>query len=250
MDFESFCQVHICVFREDKKVKLEESMKVIKALDHVILSKAVFNLQVICANDYLTGKLESFKQECNVDVQSLKLIEANALDKSKKEIISDLEVFVKKLYHELPKVENTEEDGKKKRKWKKKTKPQGVDGGVDGVTLASGDEPQQEDNDSHAEDMAVTNDEEPRRNRKGQRARRLEWESKYGEEAAHLKRTRDEDHSTRVDVRMSSRPQPVITYYDNEDKLHPSWEAKKREREMIKSAAGQNKRIKFDDDDE
>jgi hypothetical protein len=94
---------------------------------------------------------------------------------------------------------------------------------VDEVLMDSESEQEKEDiimNDEEwqsDEDINYDAPKEVRKNRRGQRARRLIWEKKYKENAKHL--------SLPVVVK------PKVKKEEPKEKLHPSWEAKKREKE-------------------
>ena len=86
-------------------------------------------------------------------------------------------------------------------------------------------------------------EEAPRKNRRGQRARRQIWEQKYGTKANHLKnqKTRRSQVNEYKPVRQPVEKQAVV-----EDKpIHPSWEAAKRAKEQ-KQAQFQGKKMVFD----
>ncbi|KAK2465253.1 hypothetical protein APHAL10511_002607 [Amanita phalloides] len=125
------------------------------------------------------------------------------------------------------------------------------------------------------ESEAKITDSTPKKNRRGQRARRVIWEKKYGRNANHKKRELGEQmHSmkerqkkntdskrrsqnihqvdtktadTKADVRQSEKRDRPSVWDKRDQPLHPSWEAKKRMRE--KMAAGivpsQGKKIVF-----
>ena len=131
---------------------------------------------------------------------------------------------------------------------------------------------------SGSESAEELNDLEPRKNRRGQRARRAIWEKKFGQSANHLKQTVPEENwGFRHDVRSqgySSRrsertgAQGAISHQDglrrehhantdhqltktsakaNEDRpIHPSWEAARQAKAQKQSAAFRGKKIVFD----
>ena len=116
-----------------------------------------------------------------------------------------------------------------------------------------------------------------RKNRMGQQARRALWEKKYGDKANHVKaeqqqqkRNRDHGWDTkrgatgsggrggRGGAGVSGRPPnrqerragglggpPPKPHKDNEGPLHPSWEAKKKQKEQP-AVAFQGKKVTFD----
>ncbi|KAI9890973.1 MAG: hypothetical protein M1814_003474 [Vezdaea aestivalis] len=93
-------------------------------------------------------------------------------------------------------------------------------------------------------DLTDDASEGPKKNRKGQIARRREWERKYGADANHLQ---SQDRS-RVERRR--RPQTTDDYQGKASKkekvpLHPSWEAAIKAKEQ-KVATFQGKKVVFD----
>ena len=131
---------------------------------------------------------------------------------------------------------------------------------------------------SGSESAEELKDLEPRKNRRGQRARRAIWEKKFGQGANHLKQTvPEESWGFRHDVRSqgySSRQrektgvQGAVLHRDelqrehhtitdrqptktsakaNEDRpIHPSWEAARQAKAQKQSAAFKGKKIVFD----
>ncbi|ODQ67823.1 Bud-site selection protein [Nadsonia fulvescens var. elongata DSM 6958] len=108
---------------------------------------------------------------------------------------------------------------------------------------------------------------EKRKNRRGQRARQKIWEAKYGKNAAHVKKEgerkyheakqRQEDFEAREARRERENALKAIAIDENpalkklEEKkvknaTHPSWEAKKKLKEMQKTASFSGKKITFD----
>ncbi|KAJ3409227.1 hypothetical protein HDV05_004543 [Chytridiales sp. JEL 0842] len=88
-----------------------------------------------------------------------------------------------------------------------------------------------------------TKKEEPpkKKNRPGQRARQLLWEKTYGKEAKHLiLKNKLKKESTQKEI-------PVATPKEDE-KLHPSWAAKKAQKPVIAEFVG--KKIVFGEDSE
>jgi hypothetical protein len=87
-------------------------------------------------------------------------------------------------------------------------------------------------------------EEAPRKNRRGQRARRQIWEQKFGAKANHLKNQKTQRTSHLGEFKATRRP--VETQNKVEDKpIHPSWEAAKRSKEQ-KQAQFQGKKMVFD----
>lgn len=96
-----------------------------------------------------------------------------------------------------------------------------------------------------------------RKNRPGQQARRKLWELKYGKNANHLKPVkrevpvtvtrRDAETKMKRDVHVA----PLVLQEETiKETVHPSWEAKKREKEMLKIQKPAGEKIVFDDDSE
>ena len=137
---------------------------------------------------------------------------------------------------------------------------------------------------SGSESEPNTSDEEaakihPKRNRRGQRARQAIWEQKFGSGANHVQKqrqSRDDGWDPRKGAKsrdgtrgskIRSKPKtqardrgnPVMPTGANSDpvnkkggkmpqdnKLHPSWEAARRQKEEKKTAAFQGKKVVFD----
>lgn len=91
------------------------------------------------------------------------------------------------------------------------------------------------------DDVELAETIETKKNRPGQRARREIWEKKYGTGANHIKNATNEE----------TNPKPVKKHEEDLSSLHPSWAAKKKQKLVIASAhsaAGQGKKITFDQD--
>jgi hypothetical protein len=120
----------------------------------------------------------------------------------------------------------------------------------------------------------------PRKNRRGQRARQQLWEKKYGSKAKHLRQTqkqdrnkdwdpkrgaRSEDHGpyhrpsgSKGDYLKESNPnytpisnrlentRPKPNHRDDGGRLHPSWEAAKKAKEMKQNNQFTGTKITFD----
>ncbi|KAG7887297.1 hypothetical protein KL936_004457 [Ogataea polymorpha] len=104
-----------------------------------------------------------------------------------------------------------------------------------------------------------------RKNRRGQRARQKIWEKKYGKNANHIKKERERVQSEREKQRLAyeervrkraekkkqeeekkkqeeeKRRKPSVA-----DKMHPSWEAKRKAEEALKNVKFQGKKVKFE----
>ncbi|KAJ2802883.1 hypothetical protein H4S07_004591, partial [Coemansia furcata] len=78
-----------------------------------------------------------------------------------------------------------------------------------------------------------------RKNRPGQRARRQKFEQVYGKEANHIKlltkdkkpRDKPKRHATTSDA---ATPKPAAA--NATEQMHPSWEAKRRQKEILAQA--------------
>lgn len=125
--------------------------------------------------------------------------------------------------------------------------------------------------DSDASDVDDEVDAGPKKNRRGQRARRLIWEKKYGQNANHVKTQQAADrnsydksrksfgkpqgsHTSRPQPHAAGAPRPQFSSQPqrppvrNEEKpLHPSWEAKKKlkEKQNPMIVPSQGKKIVF-----
>ncbi|KAG7738222.1 hypothetical protein KL932_003829 [Ogataea haglerorum] len=104
-----------------------------------------------------------------------------------------------------------------------------------------------------------------RKNRRGQRARQKIWEKKYGKNANHIKKERERVQSEREKQRLAyeervrkraekKKQEEEKKKQDREklnkpaaaDKMHPSWEAKRKAEEALKNAKFQGKKVKFE----
>ncbi|KAI8077186.1 hypothetical protein BDF21DRAFT_439225 [Thamnidium elegans] len=100
---------------------------------------------------------------------------------------------------------------------------------------------------------------EKKPNRVGQKQRRKQWEEKYGREANHIAaefKKREEKRLANPDYRPKKKPAPkhVQTSSAPAEPVHPSWEAKRLQEEiMSKALSGRggpsNNKIVFDDSD-
>ncbi|KAI9702835.1 MAG: hypothetical protein M1836_008049 [Candelina mexicana] len=116
-----------------------------------------------------------------------------------------------------------------------------------------------------AEEDTGTVDVAPRKNRRGQQARRAIWEKKYGNNAKHLKdQSRDQGWNPRSGAIRDTRRQPRLkglqasgAHSDPikprpgaqngvEKALHPSWIAAKKAKEKKQSAPFQGTKVVFD----
>ncbi|KAG7816090.1 hypothetical protein KL928_005056 [Ogataea angusta] len=104
-----------------------------------------------------------------------------------------------------------------------------------------------------------------RKNRRGQRARQKIWEKKYGKNANHVKKERERVQSEREKQRLAyeervrkraekkkqeeekkKQAQEKPRQPSAADKMHPSWEAKRRAEEALKNVKFQGKKVKFE----
>ncbi|KAI9712496.1 MAG: hypothetical protein M1812_006912 [Candelaria pacifica] len=115
------------------------------------------------------------------------------------------------------------------------------------------------------EEDIETVDVAPRKNRRGQQARRAIWEMKYGTKAKHLKgQGRDQGWDSRSGAVGDTRGRPgpkrlqasgangdpikprPKAQKDDEGSLHPSWIAAKKAKEQKQTAPFQGKKVVFD----
>lgn len=160
-------------------------------------------------------------------VQSIKLIWGNALEKSLAEARSGLETLISELFLERP-LRLVEKEGKESFEECRNT------------IREDSNNDQSEDEDGPMENSSTL----CRKNRKGQRARRAEWEQRYGADARHLVKPESLHKSGNYPV--------AIRVKENAPKesLHPSWEAKRKQKEALKinlNNPSANTRIKFED---
>ncbi|ODQ58183.1 hypothetical protein WICANDRAFT_85282 [Wickerhamomyces anomalus NRRL Y-366-8] len=124
--------------------------------------------------------------------------------------------------------------------------------------------------DDHENDKVVKNLLKPqKKNRRGQRARQKIWEAKFKNNANHIKKEKEEqykerqqrqkEYEERVAKRAAKAKELEITGSNNiplkergsskeaeqDHKLHPSWEAKKKQEEAQKNIKFSGKKIKF-----
>lgn len=124
-----------------------------------------------------------------------------------------------------------------------------------------------DEDDDIDEDEVVKSVTEQRKNRRGQRARQKIWAQKYGKDAKHVKEERTrlasereqrqleyEERERKRQLKRKAEPtgsnnQPLGDRSNNtaatEEKLHPSWQAKKLAEKSI-TAKFSGKKIKFD----
>lgn len=121
-----------------------------------------------------------------------------------------------------------------------------------------------DEDDDVDEDKVVKAATTTRKNRRGQRARQKIWEQKYGSGANHVKKERDRISSEReqrqreFEERQRKRDLKAQMSYSSArvgsgeqtshvpEKVHPSWEAKKKAEEKLKNVKFEGKKITFD----
>ncbi|KAJ2081114.1 hypothetical protein H4R24_002585 [Coemansia sp. RSA 988] len=97
------------------------------------------------------------------------------------------------------------------------------------------------DEETDQEFETIYNGKETHKNRPGQRARRKQYEDKYGEEANHIKQSKKEKKQ-----HNSNKPRNSLAA-EKDEKVHPSWQAKRREKELLDQAKNvKGKKIIFD----
>lgn len=246
-------------------------MRAIKALDLAAVARALFAEKVAKSSEYLAQRLASFIEDPSAPADQVRLIDGNGLNRALAEISQTTEAFVRNLYRESvePAAATTSSTAPSS---KFITSLAAQSDPVDSRVQAPGQGRLRDTRDPHA--SSPTGGKRPRRhpaggeedeevrpkNRKGQRARRAEWERLYGSQALHLqvaapppKALLPRPATTTQRPTRSAPPKsaakadaPAAT------KLHPSWEAQRRQRELLKTAVSQrpaNSRIKFADDD-
>lgn len=82
------------------------------------------------------------------------------------------------------------------------------------------------------------------KNRMGQKARRLLWEQLHGEKANHV---RKQSQKAAVEIRSRNIHKKQKPSAQQNEPLHPSWEAKKRQNAAVSHAEFSGKKIKFED---
>ncbi|KAI9023790.1 hypothetical protein CLU79DRAFT_118157 [Phycomyces nitens] len=99
---------------------------------------------------------------------------------------------------------------------------------------------------------------EEKKNRPGQRQRRIVWEQMYGKTAKHLAGKRKDNQKggkPKTGTKPSSAPasKPNNSGLLEDDEMHPSWQAKRLQQEMMSKAlsgeGSSNKKIVFDTED-
>jgi hypothetical protein len=119
------------------------------------------------------------------------------------------------------------------------------------------EEEQMNDMDSSSEDEAPEFDpllDAPavQKNRPGQRARQKQWEKLYGEKANHVKKQKKEQPPKRDNFKRQGKyansKRKLANANESPEKLHPSWKAKKEQKQKESAALlpPLGKKIKFD----
>lgn len=222
-------------------------MQRIKAIKHEEAAKVLLAKKIVHRNEYIQRKVASLVEDSSsVTEDCLKKIEGNALQKSLLEIEKDLETFIRALFHEpVAKEEDEDEElkeedeGRDERPKTAKTRNSGRgEAGKKVKTITQ----------SHREVPPMKSS----GNRKGQRARRAEWERLYGDGARHLQRPSETVTAPRYKKDEMNESAPKKKDRQPSERLHPSWEAKRQQKEQMKLALSSsrptNKRIKFTDD--
>lgn len=259
-------------------------MKTLKGLNPSEMVKFLFDHEILSCNEYLREKLKDvplLMELSKLDFASVEeIIKGKALEKALKEVVDDLESFIRLLYHEpiSPSVAVTDSKARKGKvpSLVKKVEPKKLssDANSQFVTLNQDrdqDQDQDEDKDGGGDDRRPKKkikymEREERElvpviphNRKGQRARRAEWEKLYGSQARHLKEPKPlsskvKSRPPKVPITFATpRRQHSVKESTNVEKLHPSWEAQRRQREILKASLAKppiNQRIKFSENDE
>lgn len=228
-------------------------MKDIKALNPVSVSTTLFVREA--------GRLQEFADKVapfhdtlsdNIVQEKLRILEGNALRKALYEIFTDLQNFLRNLYRSTPIVTEPRKDENVGQE-----KSQGDDGTAEYAVSTSNGERRRKPNRLGAPLGEFTPQPE-QRNRKGQRARRAEWERMYGSQAKHLQGKESVERNPRESIERSRRDADKARKIQSRDAetgkakpLHPSWEAKRRQAQALKVAAQSaplHKKIKFADE--
>lgn len=228
-------------------------MKSVKTLNLVSVGAILFareagRLQEFAdkVTPFIDSPLDGISQEI---IQSL---EGNALHKALDEIFTDLHNFLRNLYRATPIVTKPREGENVARKAHN-------DNGAPkhAAPSSKGDRMKKPRRTGTPVDGFVPQPE--RRNRKGQRARRAEYERLYGSQARHLQGRVSSERPPKEKIERGDRHfdearkiHPRDVDMGNDKPLHPSWEAKRRQAQAMKVAAQGaplHKKIKFTDED-
>ncbi|EMG48941.1 BUD22 Bud site selection protein 22 [Candida maltosa Xu316] len=168
--------------------------------------------------------------------------------------------------------EEEEEEQPAKKKQKKDESTYKLPELASGYFSGGSDDEDDADNDKVVKELTTQ-----RKNRRGQRARQKIWAQKYGKEAAHIKKniqrvaSEREQRQLEYEERQRKREmkakmleekqtganalplgerkaaQPQLQSQPVEPKsIHPSWEAKQKEKEKLKNITFQGKKVVFD----
>lgn len=193
--------------REIKKEKVAETMKQVKGIDCATLASYLADNLVLGCNSEIVECLAVAKVNSDSMDAMLALLECKALETARLAFAAALESTFKNIFHRTA-------------------------------------QPQKEVTEKPKDGEGPLKVKEKRgKNRLGQQARRQQWEKVYGEEAKHLKAVsdlKDEVLPSRTTIKEGLRASA------ENDSLHPSWEAKRKEKELSRQKPS-GQRIVFDD---
>ncbi|KAJ2151583.1 hypothetical protein GGF45_003432 [Coemansia sp. RSA 551] len=109
--------------------------------------------------------------------------------------------------------------------------------------------PDDYDEDADKEFMKLYHGNGDKKNRPGQRQRRRQHEREFGNDANHIKLLEKEKAHSNSRQRLQPQPHAAVASQPKakEQTMHPSWEAKRRERELLEQAKTvKGQRIVFD----
>lgn len=247
--------------KEEKEdsTKSKEKLATAKVLDHsklglILLRKALSEIPRML-------ELAGAEPE-GVPTEAVKILETASIRSEQDRICKDAKAFVAKLFHEddtkdkkaeavvVEKSENEADDEKRPEQ------------NFFMASLNAGNSDSEDDHPVRTKGKRKNNDYDDdgipkKKNRLGQRARRAMWEQQYGDKAKHIKRAKDEKKKAGP-ARKSNPNRPV--FEDNSvvkralpkktestESLHPSWAAKKAQKERLASASAEPSRIVFED---
>lgn len=240
---------------DPKKAKLVEKLAGIKDVDHSDIGQ-----YIIKSNFCDDERVRELLGEKDVLVPA-GILETPAIKKEADVLLKDIRDFLTKLYHDTAIEE---------KKPKEKQEPSSND-----IFVGSLSEAPKKPKARKKEDFQEEEDEPIRKNRPGQRARRMLWEQKYGQSANHLASMESEKiekkkypkktfakNSERFDdswdrkkepikIQVENRTkQPVITKHKATEDIHPSWAAKLQQKQrLLQAASSEPAKIVFEDSD-
>ncbi|KAF7727229.1 hypothetical protein EC973_007841 [Apophysomyces ossiformis] len=262
--------------------RLEQEIEIAKANLHTLAIKTLRNKimkhpklkkadPVMSAVNSVCSK-ESKAESNDHDIQLKSNVEARLLAQkvTKEEIekmLKEIETIALGTHTKKP------EDGKRKMddedvEQKKRQRVSGESTFLDSIASAGVEEKQNEKKKRESQKLkkADLNWQDPdfdkfygneKKNRAGQRQRRKKWEALYGNKAKHLEEEKSKREQQKIMelVKKKSKPAAKAKSAEKEQPafMHPSWQAKRQQQEMIaKAMSGQttNKKIVFDDDDD